>query len=68
MGTARITGLMAIGSLLCGNAVAVPILSPFINELHYDNAGSDIDEFIEIAGTAQSLLGFSIVLYNGGTG
>ncbi len=68
MQASRIIGLLTIGSLLCGHAMAVPTLPPFINELHYDNAGSDTGEFIELAGTAQSLLGFSIVLYNGGTG
>lgn len=68
MRAAIITGLVVVGSFLCGNAVAVPILSPFINELHYDNTGPDIDEFVEIAGSAQSLTGFSLVLYNGGTG
>jgi predicted extracellular nuclease len=38
----------------------------FINEIHYDNAGTDAGEFIEIAGPAgTSLTGYSIVLYNG---
>ena len=55
-------------ALLMNAAVAMPTLSPFINELHYDNAGSDRDEFIEVAGTPQSLRGFSLVLYNGGSG
>ncbi|WP_414621662.1 DUF4114 domain-containing protein [Calothrix sp. CCY 0018] len=41
----------------------------FINEFHYDNAGSDINEFIEIAGTAGTdVTGWSIVLYNGTNG
>ena len=38
----------------------------FINELHYDNVGTDTGEFIEIAGPAgTSLSGWSIALYNG---
>ncbi len=38
----------------------------FINEFHYDNAGTDAGEFIEIAGPAgTNLSGYSIVLYNG---
>jgi len=38
----------------------------WINELHYDNAGGDINEFVEIAGTAGIGLGnFEIYLYNG---
>ena len=41
----------------------------FINELHYDNAGSDVGEFVEIAGPAgTSLSGWSIELYNGSNG
>ena len=41
----------------------------FINEFHYDNAGSDTGEFIEIAGPAGTdLTGWSLVLYNGSTG
>ena len=44
------------------------MLTPFINELHYDNSGTDTNEFVEIAGNSQSLLGYRLVLYNGGTG
>ncbi len=41
----------------------------FINEFHYDNAGTDTGEFIEIAGPAGTdLSGWSIVLYNGSNG
>ena len=41
----------------------------FVNELHYDNAGTDAGEAIEIAGPAgTSLTGWSVVLYNGSTG
>ncbi|MEO1683991.1 MAG: ExeM/NucH family extracellular endonuclease [Cyanobacteria bacterium J06631_12] len=40
--------------------------SVFINEFHYDNAGGDIGEFVEIAGPAGTdLTDWSIVLYNG---
>jgi uncharacterized protein len=40
----------------------------WINEFHYDNSGTDVNEGIEIAGTAGlNLSGYSIVLYNGGT-
>ena len=40
----------------------------FINELHYDNAGGDTGEFVEIAGLAGTdLTGWKIVLYNGAT-
>lgn len=41
----------------------------FINEIHYDNAGTDVNEAIEIAGEAGiDLTGWSIVLYNGSNG
>jgi uncharacterized protein len=41
----------------------------FINELHYDNDGTDTGEAIEIAGPAGiDLTGWSIVLYNGANG
>lgn len=41
----------------------------FINEIHYDNASSDVGEAIEVAGTAGlDLTGWSLVLYNGNGG
>lgn len=41
----------------------------FINEIHYDNVGTDTGEFIEIANTAGvDLTGWSVVLYNGADG
>src|SRR5688572_3949540 len=49
----------------------VPGLSStiFINEIHYDNVGTDTGEFVEIAGPAGTdLTGYSIVRYNGSTG
>lgn len=40
----------------------------FINEIHYDNTGADTGEGFEIAGVAgTSLVGYSVVLYNGAT-
>lgn len=43
--------------------------SVFINEFHYDNAGTDIGEFVEVAGPAGTdLSGYSLVLYNGAGG
>ncbi len=43
--------------------------SVFINEIHYDNAGGDTGEFIEIAGPAGTDLStYDIVLYNGSNG
>ena len=41
----------------------------FINEIHYDNDGTDANEGIEVAGPAGTdLTGWSLVLYNGSTG
>ena len=41
----------------------------FINEFHYDNAGTDTGEAIEVAGPAGTdLTGWTLVLYNGSTG
>ena len=41
----------------------------FINEFHYDNAGTDSGEFIEIAGPAGTdLTDWTVVLYNGNGG
>lgn len=60
--------LAAIVALMCGGLAASPVLaqSVFVNELHYDNAGADTAEAIEIAGPAGTdLTGWSIVLYNG---
>ncbi len=46
-----------------------PTVLPFINELHYDNTGTDTGEAIEVAGPAGTdLTGWSIVLYNGNGG
>ena len=41
----------------------------FINEIHYDNTGTNANEAIEIAGPADTdLSGWSLVLYNGANG
>ena len=42
---------------------------PWINEFHYDNAGADVGEFVEIAGPAGlDLGGYSLTFYNGNGG
>jgi 5'-nucleotidase len=49
--------------------VAGSLSTVFINEIHYDNTGTDAGEAIEIAGPAGTdLTGWSIVLYNGSGG
>ncbi len=67
-------GLVAGGlavSATASPAAAQPAAgSPvFINEIHYDNTGTDVGEFVEIANpSGQDLTGWSIVLYNGNGG
>jgi uncharacterized protein len=50
-------------------AQAAPSTAPFISEIHYDNAGTDTGEFVEVefpAGTTST--GWKVVLYNGDLG
>jgi DNA/RNA endonuclease G (NUC1) len=51
-------------------ALTFPAPSDFhVNEIHYDNAGVDTGEFVEIEGPAGApLAGYQIVLYNGNGG
>ncbi|NEK86345.1 ExeM/NucH family extracellular endonuclease [Blastococcus saxobsidens] len=49
-------------------AFAAPPSAPFISEIHYDNTGGDVGEFVEVEfpeGTSST--GWSVVLYNAGT-
>lgn len=52
--------------------IALPQLSAipvWINEIDYDNLGTDTDEFIELAGVAGTILSdYSLALYNGNGG
>jgi endonuclease I len=49
----------------CGGAA----VAPWINEIHYENDGADVNEGVELAGPAGlALSGWSIVLYNGNGG
>jgi hypothetical protein len=51
------------------SAFTVNPATVWINEIHYDNTGTDAGEAIEIAGPAgTNLTGWSIVLYNGSGG
>ena len=54
------------------NEISIQVINPnaaedvWINEIHYDNVGTDSDEGVEIAGTAGSVLSdYALVLYNG---
>lgn len=44
-------------------------VSPFISEIHYDNAGADVNELVAVTGPdGFDLSGWQIVLYNGSNG
>ncbi|MDF2178501.1 endonuclease [Aliiglaciecola sp. CAU 1673] len=52
-----------------GGGGSGPAASAWINEFHYDNDGTDSNEFVEVAGTAGlDLNGWSLVAYNGTNG
>jgi TRAP-type uncharacterized transport system substrate-binding protein len=60
---------MALMVLLGVRQISLAQTTVFINEIHYDNSGTDSGEAIEIAGPAGTdLTGWSIVLYNGSNG
>ena len=60
--------VLAIG-VLAPAAMAFSATTVFINEIHYDNAGTDVGEAIEIAGPAGTdLTGWHVVLYDSATG
>jgi hypothetical protein len=65
-------GLNMVADYMFEFATALPPLpepTVWINEFHYDNAGTDVGEFIEVAGPAGTYLeDWSIALYNGGNG
>lgn len=62
----KTTCSVAFGMLFPLSVLATPV---FINEFHYDNAGTDVGEALEIAGPASTdLTGWSLVRYNGSNG
>jgi DNA/RNA endonuclease G (NUC1) len=78
--TGQVTGVTAgealitatAGGGVAGSAVVQVIAGPIgtspvrLNEIHYDNAGADSGEAIEVEGPAGAdLSGYSLVLYNG---
>lgn len=66
-GGATIGSGTATGTILNDDAAPpTPAANVYINEIHYDNAGTDTGEAIEIAGVAGTdLSGYTLVLYNG---
>ena len=59
--------LALLAALALGPAAAAQAV--FVNEVHYDNAGADQGEAVEVAGPAGTNLdGWDLVLYNGANG
>ena len=55
-----------LAATLCLSFSPLVSAGVFINEIHYDNSGSDIGEAFEIAGdSGTDLAGWSVVFYNG---
>ena len=70
-GLALAAGTLGVVTLAAEQAAAVPgeDSTVFVNEIHYDNDGTDAGEFVEIANpTGADLTGWSVVLYNGNGG
>lgn len=64
----RLSAAAIMGVILCAGYPAWG-QSVFINEVHYDNHGTDANEAVEVAGPAGTdLTGWSLVLYNGKNG
>lgn len=65
--TSTASNVVSITTL--NNTIPTPAGAVFINEIHYDNAGTDLEEGIEIAGLAGTdLTGWKIIPYNGSGG
>ena len=65
--TSAASNIVSVKTL--NNSTPIVAGSVFINEIHYDNAGSDIDEGVEIAGLAGTdVTGWKIIPYNGADG
>ena len=66
---ALVAALALVPCLLVVQAHAAGSTTVFINEIHYDNTGTDAGEFVEVAGpSGTNLSGWSLVLYNGSGG
>jgi predicted extracellular nuclease len=66
--SSSIAGLLGLSMLAVSPAAAYAPADGqvFVNEIHYDNAGTDSGEAIEVAAPAGTdLAGWSVVLYNG---
>jgi hypothetical protein len=68
MKTSLLHALLPISAL--SHTVAIAQTDFWINEFHYDNAGVDLGEFVEVVGPSdfQELSSLRLTLYNGGDG
>jgi uncharacterized protein len=68
--TAAAAALVTAAAALAATPVMAQVSTPvFVNEIHYDNTGTDVNEAIEVAGPAGTdLTGWNLVLYNGNGG
>ena len=63
--------LLLLAALITLAAPAARADHIWINEFHYDNPGTDVNEFVEVAvrtGPAFTLADYSVILYNGSNG
>jgi uncharacterized protein len=66
MPTRSLAGTLAVVACLLFAGTATAQTNVFVNELHYDNSGTDAGEAIEIAAPqGTDLTGWDVVLYNG---
>ena len=64
-----LTGILLLVAMILGVPGAQAATNVFINEIHYDNVGTDEGEAIEVAGPAGTdLSSWELVLYNGNNG
>ncbi len=69
--TAALTASLALAAAatVAAPAIAAPPDGPFLSEIHYDNAGGDSGEAVEVtAPGGTDLTGWSVALYNGNGG
>jgi predicted extracellular nuclease len=69
MPTRSLAGVLALVAVLLFAGTASAQTNVFVNELHYDNSGTDAGEAIEVAAPqGTDLTGWTVVLYNGNGG
>jgi uncharacterized protein len=69
MPTRSLAGVLALVAVLLFAGTASAQTNVFVNELHYDDSGTDAGEAIEVAAPqGTDLSGWDVVLYNGSNG